>query len=57
MANQKGRQKNKNFFDNMYQDPFDSPRANPKHASHQVNGETQQSQTGIKIERQVRSRA
>ncbi|WP_017728962.1 YpzG family protein [Halalkalibacterium ligniniphilum] len=30
----------KNF---PYQDPFQSPRANPKHAFQQVNGETQQS--------------
>ncbi|GAE31132.1 MULTISPECIES: YpzG family protein [Halalkalibacter] len=31
-----------------YKSPFDSPRANPKHASHQVNGETQMSQHDIK---------
>ncbi|MBM7645552.1 hypothetical protein JOD45_001763 [Scopulibacillus daqui] len=24
-----------------YENPFQSPRANPKHAYHQVNGETQ----------------
>ncbi|WP_132747595.1 YpzG family protein [Scopulibacillus darangshiensis] len=24
-----------------YADPFQSPRANPKHAAHQVNGETE----------------
>lgn len=27
------------------QNPFQSPRAKPKHASHQVNGETEASQT------------
>ncbi|MGJ9385172.1 YpzG family protein [Salipaludibacillus neizhouensis] len=26
-----------------YQDPFQSPRANPKRSFHQVNGETKQS--------------
>ncbi|WP_280770146.1 YpzG family protein [Salipaludibacillus daqingensis] len=30
---------NKSF----YEDPFQSPRANPKHSFHQVNGETERS--------------
>ncbi|MEQ6377950.1 YpzG family protein [Bacillaceae bacterium S4-13-58] len=38
----------KAFFDNLYSNPFQSPRANPKHSGHQVNGETMQSQTQIK---------
>jgi hypothetical protein len=33
-------QKNKNAFKD---DPFQSPRANPKRSFHQVNGETEQS--------------
>jgi|HigsolmetaAR206D_1030411.scaffolds.fasta_scaffold01649_6 hypothetical protein len=37
-----------------YTDPFQSPRANPKHASRQINGETKVSQQG-QI-RRVRSR-
>ncbi|WP_077624356.1 YpzG family protein [Sediminibacillus massiliensis] len=37
-------QQNKPFFNNLYSDPFQSPRANPKHASQQVNGETAKSQ-------------
>lgn len=32
-----------------YKSPFDSPRASPKHASHQINGETQMSQHDIKF--------
>ncbi|MDT8860975.1 MULTISPECIES: YpzG family protein [Bacillaceae] len=32
-----------------YKSPFDSPRANPKHASKQIGGETQMSQTDIKV--------
>lgn len=30
-----------------YEDPFQSPRANPKHASYQVNGETQMRKNDI----------
>ncbi|KGX88123.1 YpzG family protein [Pontibacillus litoralis] len=47
----------KQLFNNSYNDPFQSPRANPKHSAHQVNGETQQSQTNIKLQNQVKSRA
>ncbi|MFC0557515.1 YpzG family protein [Halalkalibacter alkalisediminis] len=32
-----------------YKSPFDSPRAKPKHASKQIGGETQMSQTDIKV--------
>jgi hypothetical protein len=32
-----------------YKSPFDSPRANPKHSAHQIGGETQMSQTDIKV--------
>ncbi len=37
-------------------DPFQSPRANPKRAFHQVNGETEQTQQGIILEVQTRKR-
>ncbi|QTM98380.1 MULTISPECIES: YpzG family protein [Bacillaceae] len=37
----------KPFAENLYQDPFQSPRANPKRASQQVNGETRKSQKDI----------
>ncbi|WP_209124076.1 YpzG family protein [Alkalihalobacillus sp. BA299] len=40
-----------------YADPFQSPRANPKHAFHQVNGETEQSQHNIILEVQTRKRS
>lgn len=36
--------------------PFQSPRANPKHAAHQVNGETQKSQAEIITAVQMRKR-
>lgn len=36
--------------------PFQSPRANPKHASHQVNGETQKSQAEIITAVQMKKR-
>lgn len=42
MANNK-----KKFYENIYSNPFQSPRANPKHSAHQVNGETQQTQREI----------
>ncbi|MBP3952367.1 YpzG family protein [Bacillus suaedae] len=41
-----GKEKNTEFD---YKSPFDSPRANPKHASHQIGGETQMSQHDIKF--------
>ncbi len=37
-------------------DPFQSPRANPKHASHQVNGETAPSQLQEIIKVQTKKR-
>ncbi|WP_100371813.1 YpzG family protein [Bacillus sp. FJAT-45037] len=40
-----------------YKDPFCSPRSNPKHAFHQVNGETEQSQHNIILEVQTRKRS
>ncbi|NEU31877.1 YpzG family protein [bacterium LRH843] len=46
--------KEKNNFD--YTDPFDSPRANPKRASTQVNGETQMTQNDIKLRVAARQR-
>ncbi|HEX7066433.1 MAG TPA: YpzG family protein [Bacillales bacterium] len=39
-----------------YEDPFQSPRANPKHAFRQVNGETQQNRRNYVIEIQTRKR-
>ncbi|WP_181350714.1 YpzG family protein [Thalassobacillus sp. CUG 92003] len=39
-----------------YKSPFSSPRANPKHASQQVNGETQQSQSEIITQVQMKKR-
>ncbi|BAB04645.1 YpzG family protein [Halalkalibacterium halodurans] len=45
--------KNNPFF---YRDPFHSPRANPKHAFHQVNGETQQSLHNHVLEVDTRKR-
>ncbi|MGV3488564.1 MAG: YpzG family protein [Tuberibacillus sp.] len=32
--------------ESTYTDPFQSPRANPKHAYRQINGETQQTLQG-----------
>ncbi|MCR6097220.1 YpzG family protein [Salipaludibacillus agaradhaerens] len=40
----------------MQQDPFQSPRANPKRAFHQVNGETEQSLHNQILEVQTRKR-
>ncbi|WP_096187911.1 YpzG family protein [Evansella halocellulosilytica] len=42
---------------NNYEDPFQSPRANPKHAFHQVNGETEQSLHNQVLEVQTRKRS
>ncbi|MFC0521988.1 YpzG family protein [Pontibacillus salicampi] len=47
----------KPFYKNAYSDVFQSPRANPKHAAHQVNGETQQTQRDIVTQNRVKSRA
>jgi hypothetical protein len=47
----------KKFSENRYADPFQSPRANAKHAYAQVNGETQQAQNTIILERQTRKRS
>ncbi|WNF39108.1 YpzG family protein [Bacillaceae bacterium IKA-2] len=40
-----------------YQDPFQSPRANPKHAHAQVNGETELSLHNYVLKIQTRKRA
>ncbi len=40
-----------------YEDPFQSPRANPKHAHNQVNGETQQTYNDIVLQVQTRKRS
>ncbi|MCA0989370.1 MULTISPECIES: YpzG family protein [Bacillales] len=40
-----------------YKDPFQSPSANPKHAHHQVNGETQQAYNDIVLQIQTRKRS
>ncbi|UCZ55244.1 YpzG family protein [Bacillus shivajii] len=40
-----------------YDDPFQSPRANPKHAFHQVNGETEQSLHNQVLAVQTRKRS
>ncbi|WP_084405792.1 YpzG family protein [Alteribacter aurantiacus] len=45
------------LFGLKYSDPFQSPRANPKHAFHQVNGESQQSQHNQILEVQTRKRS
>lgn len=47
----------KPFYDHLYQDPFQMPRANPKHSFEQVNGETQPSQRDIIIKNQTRKRS
>lgn len=52
-----GKNNKKKFYKNLYQDPFQMPRANPKHAFNQVNGETQQTQHEIILENQTRKRS
>jgi hypothetical protein len=47
--------KNRSPFSD-YEDPFQSPRANPKHAFQQVNGETQKTLNNIILEVQTRKR-
>ncbi|TMW70582.1 YpzG family protein [Alteribacter natronophilus] len=44
-------------FGLKYSDPFEDPRANPKHAFHQVNGESQQSLHNQILEVQTRKRS
>ncbi|TSB45198.1 YpzG family protein [Alkalicoccobacillus porphyridii] len=46
----------KQSFTSHYKDPFQSPRANSKKSFHQVNGETEQSQHNIILEKQMRTR-
>ncbi|MBM7553840.1 YpzG family protein [Thalassobacillus pellis] len=53
----KQKRTHKAFYENLYSDPFDSPRANPKHAAHQVNGETRQSQSEIITQVQMNKRS
>ncbi|KGX83154.1 YpzG family protein [Pontibacillus marinus] len=58
MANNKPEKRpDKKFFKNLYSDPFQSPRANPKHAFDQVNGETQQTQAEYITQVQMRKRS
>ena len=45
------------LFNGKYSDPFHSPRANPKHAYNQVNGETQQALNNYVLEIQTRKRS
>ena len=51
------RNRNRNQIHSNYEDPFQSPRANPKHAHHQVNGETQQAYNDIVLQVQTRKRS
>ncbi|MDL4841868.1 YpzG family protein [Aquibacillus rhizosphaerae] len=48
--------KHKPFYANLYQDPFQNPRASRKHTGHQVNGETKKSQNEIITEVQTNKR-
>lgn len=48
--------KNKHKRDTFFKDPFQSPRANPKRAFKQVNGETEKTQQDIILEVQTRKR-
>ncbi|MCP8617962.1 YpzG family protein [Salirhabdus salicampi] len=50
-------EKNKGFKKYLRNTPFQSPRANPKHAANQVNGETRMSQADIITEKQMRKRS
>ncbi|WLR51257.1 YpzG family protein [Bacillus tianshenii] len=50
-------QNRKKYFENIYANPFQSPRANPKHAFQQVNGETQKGQHNLILEVQTRKRS
>ncbi|GGM29763.1 hypothetical protein GCM10011351_14900 [Paraliobacillus quinghaiensis] len=43
-------------YNRKEKNPFQSPRANPKHAAHQVNGETQKSQSEIITAVQMKKR-
>lgn len=42
---------------NEYNNPFQQPWANPKHAWAQINGETKQTQNLIVLERETRKRS
>ncbi|MGC4377003.1 YpzG family protein [Fictibacillus sp. Mic-4] len=46
-----------NLYNAHYQDPFHSPRANPKHAYNQVCGETQQALNNYVLEIETRKRS
>lgn len=48
-------QKNKSLK-SLYDDPFQSPRAKPKHAFRQVNGETEQGLHNQILEANMRTR-
>ncbi|WP_017754320.1 YpzG family protein [Calidifontibacillus oryziterrae] len=45
------------FKQHIYQNPFQSPHANPKHAYHQVNGETRRTVNLIILEHETRKRS
>jgi hypothetical protein len=49
--------KKKKFYDNLYSNPFQNPRASIKRAFGQVKGETQQTQSAIILENQTRKRS
>ncbi|TLS35712.1 YpzG family protein [Pseudalkalibacillus caeni] len=44
------------YLNALYSDPFQSPRANPKHAYNQANGETKQTYNDIVLEVQAKKR-
>ncbi|WLR42672.1 YpzG family protein [Bacillus carboniphilus] len=48
---------NKDYTKNRHSNPFNQPWANPKHAHAQVNGQTQQTQDTIILEKQTRKRS
>lgn len=52
-----GTNKKKKFYDNLYSNAFTQPWAKAKHSHAQVNGETQQTQDLIILERQTRKRS
>ncbi|MCY8234076.1 YpzG family protein [Priestia endophytica] len=49
-----GKNRQNQFSNQGYQNPFQQPGSSPKHASSQVNGETQQTQGLIVLEKQMR---
>ncbi|KAB2492522.1 YpzG family protein [Priestia endophytica] len=49
-----GKNRQNRFSNQGYQNPFQQAWSSPKHASSQVNGETQQTQGLIVLEKQMR---